>query len=69
MERNYENMTLQTSEEAKAVKDVHRQELSALALKYNMSVEELVQAAEDNEIDDQKDLFLIFKRSYILTEN
>lgn len=58
----------QTPEAAQAVKDAHRAELFALAQKYNMTPLELVQAAEDNEIDDQKDLFLIFKRSYILSE-
>jgi hypothetical protein len=34
-----------------------------------MTPPELVQAAEDNEIEDQKDLFLIFKRSYIISQN
>lgn len=58
----------QTPEAAQAVKDAHRAELCSLAQKYNMTPLELVQAAEDNEIDDQKDLFLIFKRSYILSE-
>lgn len=59
----------QTPEAAQAVKDAHRAELSCLAQKYKMTPLELVQAAEDNEIDDQKDLFLIFKRSYIISEN
>lgn len=59
----------QTAEAAQAVKNAHRAELSTLAKKYKMTPEELVQAAEDHEIDDQKDLFLILKRSYILSEN
>ena len=59
----------QTPEAAQAVKDTHRAELNALAKKYKMTPQELVLAAEDHEIDDQKDLFLIFKRSYILSEN
>lgn len=59
----------QTPEAAQAVKDAHCAELSSLAKKYKMSPHELVQAAEDNEIDDQKDLFLIFKRSFSISLN
>lgn len=55
----------QTPEAAQVVKDAHRAELSSLTQKYKMTLLELVQAAEDNEIEDQEDLFLIFKRSYI----
>jgi hypothetical protein len=59
----------QTPEAAQAVKDAHRDELRVLAEKYKMTPVELVRAAEDHEIDDQKDLFFILKRSYILSEN
>jgi hypothetical protein len=68
MEIIKEKINFQTTEEAEAVKSAHRQELEGLALKYKMSVEELVSAANDDRIDDQKDLFLIFKRSYLLSE-
>lgn len=68
MENTTEKLVLQTPEEAKAIKEAHLSELKQLSLKYNLSVEELVQAANNDEIDNNEDLFLIFKRSYLLSE-
>lgn len=61
-----EKIQFQTTEEAKAVKETHLKELQALSSKYNMTVQELFVAASNDQIDNQEDLFLIFKRSYLL---
>ena len=67
MNMESEKINFQTVEEAQKIKDAHRAELETLAQKYKMSVQELVYAANNDEIDNQDDLFLIFKRSYLLS--
>lgn len=61
-----EKINFQTAEEAQKVKDADRAELEGLARNYKMSVQELVDAANNDEIDNQEDLFLVFKKMYLL---
>lgn len=68
METNTDKINFQTQEEALTVKEAHMNELKALSVKYKMNIEELIAAASNDEIDNQEDLFLIFKRSYLLSE-
>lgn len=66
MSMKSEKIKFQTAEEVQQVKDADRAELEGLALKYKMSVQELVDAANNDEIENQEDLFLVFKRMYTL---
>lgn len=67
MNMELEKINFQTAEEGQKIKDAQRLELENLALKYKMSVQELVDAANNDEIDNQEDLFLVFKRMYLLS--
>jgi hypothetical protein len=58
----------QTEAEALAVKRQHQKEFSLLAIKYNVDPLELLALANDDLIEDTDDLFMIFKRSYVLSE-
>lgn len=63
-----QEITFMSAEAANELRKSHRRELDLLAQKYQMSVEDLVRAASNDLIPDDDDLFLIFKRSYVLLE-
>ena len=62
-----EPIKFQAEAEAQTVKETHWKELEELSRKYNMTVKELIVAATNDEIDNNDDLFLVFKRSYLLS--
>ncbi|MDO9181125.1 MAG: hypothetical protein Q7U04_01890 [Bacteriovorax sp.] len=64
-----EKIQFQTEAEAQKVRESQKQDLVELAVKYKMSVKELIEAAKNDEIDDTDDLFLIFNRSYLFSTN
>jgi hypothetical protein len=63
-----ECLTFQTEEEAQKVRDSHKAEFLALTKKYNKTPQELIRAAQDDEIENTDDLFLVFTRSYSYNE-
>jgi len=67
MSIDIEPIKFQTETEAQKVRETHWQELEVLSRKYKMTVKELIVAASNDEIDNNDDLFLVFKRSYLLS--
>jgi hypothetical protein len=62
------SFVFQTEDEALKVKELHFSELVSMANKYNMTILQVYKKACDNEIEDTEDLFLILRRSYLLSD-